>query len=51
VSLSNGVLTGYLVTEEAEQEGGYEASNSIFSAKAGQIIVNEALSLLGDIEL
>jgi neutral ceramidase len=50
VSLSNGVLAGYLVTEKAEQEGGYEASNSIFSAKAGQIIVNKALSLLGDIE-
>jgi hypothetical protein len=44
--LSNGVLAGYLVTEEAEQEGGYESSNSIFPAKAGQVIVNEVLSIL-----
>ncbi len=48
VSLSNGVLAGYLVTEEAEQEGGYEASNSIFPAKAGQIMVKEVLRMLKD---
>ncbi len=47
-SLSNGVLAGYLVTDKAEQEGGYEASNSIFPAKAGQVIVNEVLSILGE---
>ena len=46
-SLSNGVLAGYHVTEMAEQEGGYEASNSIFPANAGQKIVNEALLMLG----
>lgn len=40
-SLSNGVLAGYLVTPEAEKEGGYEASNSIFSAKAGQVLIEE----------
>ena len=50
-SLSNGVLAGYIVTEAAEQEGGYEASNSIFPAKAGQKIVNEALQMLGKKEL
>ena len=46
VSLSNGVLAGYIVTEEAEKEGGYEASNGIFPAKAGQLIVEKALALL-----
>ncbi len=45
-SLSNGVLAGYIVTEEAEQEGGYEASNSIFPAKAGQVIVNNVLAMI-----
>jgi neutral ceramidase len=50
-SLSNGVLAGYLVTEDAENEGGYEASNSIFPAIAGQKIVNEALLMLGKKEL
>ena len=45
-SLSNGVLAGYLVTEEAEQEGGYEAFNSVFPAKSGQVMVDKALALL-----
>lgn len=39
-TMSNGVLAGYIVTEEAEREGGYEASNSIFPAKAGQLLLN-----------
>lgn len=47
-SLSNGVLAGYLVTEEAEQEGGYEASNSIFPAQAGKILVKKVIDLLGE---
>lgn len=38
-SLSNGVLAGYIVSEEAENEGGYEASNSVFSAEGGALIV------------
>lgn len=46
VSLSNGVLAGYLVTEEAEKEGGYEASNSIFPSSAGKVLVEKVLSLL-----
>ncbi|MCD6598696.1 MAG: neutral/alkaline non-lysosomal ceramidase N-terminal domain-containing protein, partial [Bacteroidales bacterium] len=45
-SLSNGVLAGYIVTEEAEQEGGYEASNSIFPASAGKVLVNQVLDML-----
>lgn len=46
-SLSNGVLAGYLVTEEAEQEGGYEASNSIFPAQAGKLLVEKVIDLFG----
>lgn len=46
VSLSNGQLGGYIVTEEAEKEGGYEASNGIFSAGCGKILVDEVLALL-----
>ncbi|WP_026810574.1 neutral/alkaline non-lysosomal ceramidase N-terminal domain-containing protein [Arenibacter latericius] len=38
-SLSNGVLGGYIVSEEAEKEGGYEACNSVFSAEGGELIV------------
>ena len=46
VSLANGVLLGYLVTKEAELEGGYEASNSIFPSEAGDVMVNKVISLL-----
>ena len=45
-SLSNGVLAGYIVTEAAEQEGGYEASNSIFPASAGQVLMNQVIDML-----
>ncbi len=46
VSLSNGVFAGYLVTEEAEKEGGYEASNSIFPSSAGKVMVEKVFYLL-----
>lgn len=46
-SLSNGVLGGYIVSEEAEKEGGYEASNSIFSADGGKLIVEMVHKALG----
>ncbi len=46
VSLSNGVLAGYLVTQEAEQEGGYEASNGVFPAEAGDLMVKEAVAMI-----
>ncbi len=46
VSLANGVLAGYLVTEEAEREGGYEASNGIFPARAGKAMVENAIAMI-----
>ncbi len=46
ISMANGELQGYIVTEEAAKEGGYEASNALFSYKTGQILVNETLELL-----
>ncbi len=45
-SMSNGVLAGYLVTEEAEKEGGYEASNSIFPAEGGKITLDKIQEML-----
>jgi len=50
-TLSNGVLTGYLVTEKAEKEGGYDALNSIFPAKGAQVMVNKVLRMLGKSDL
>jgi hypothetical protein len=45
-TLSNGVLAGYIVTEEAEEEGGYEASNGVFSAEGGALIVQMVHKML-----
>ena len=46
ISLANGEMQGYIVTEEADKEGGYEASNSLLSYKSGNILVDETLKLL-----
>lgn len=43
ISLANGELQGYIVTEEAAEEGGYEASNALFSHESGQILVDKTL--------
>ncbi len=47
ISLANGELQGYIVTEEAAQEGGYEASNSLFSPQSGKILADTTLRMLG----
>jgi neutral ceramidase len=39
ISLANGELQGYIVTPEAEREGGYEASNGLFTAESGKLLV------------
>lgn len=47
ITLANGELQGYLVTEEALHEGGYEASNALFtSPDSGRILVQAAHDLL-----
>lgn len=46
ISLANGELQGYIVTEEAEREGGYEASNGLFGPEAGRLLVETTLALL-----
>jgi len=46
ISVANGELQGYIVTEEAFKEGGYEASNALFSYETGNIFVRETLELL-----
>jgi len=49
VSLVNGDLQGYIVTEEAAAQGGYEATTALFSPGAGRILVEKALELLRSI--
>ncbi len=47
ISLANGDLQGYLVTEEAVRQNWYEAMNSLFSnPEAGMTLVNKTLELL-----
>lgn len=38
--LTNGALPGYIFTPEAVNDGGYEVGTSIFTEKAGAVIVN-----------
>jgi hypothetical protein len=48
ISMANGELQGYLVTEEAVQKKWYEAMTSMFlSPDAGMIFVRKTLELLG----
>jgi neutral ceramidase len=46
IALANGELQGYIVTEAAAAEGGYEASNSFFSYRSGQVLVDRTLAML-----
>ena len=46
ITLANGELQGYIVTPEAAREGGYEASNAVFAAESGGILVEHTLRLL-----
>jgi hypothetical protein len=45
ITMANGELQGYVVTEEAAAEGGYEASNALFHWSSGPILVDTAVEL------
>ncbi len=49
ISLANGELQGYIVTRRAADEGGYEASNALFSCEAGSVLVERTLKLIGSL--
>jgi len=46
ISLANGELQGYITTEAAAVEGGYEATNALFAPASGTLLVDETLLLL-----
>ncbi len=48
VSLVGGELQGYIVTPEADAQGGYEAANSLFLPAAGTVMVEAILSMLAE---
>ena len=43
---TNGAMAGYIVTEQAAAEGGYEASTSVFSTDSGRLLVEATQRLL-----
>jgi hypothetical protein len=49
ISMANGELQGYIVTEEAAIEGGYEASNALFSSANGMRFVDLSDALIQEI--
>jgi neutral ceramidase len=46
VTMANGELQGYIVTEEAVRAGHYEAGNAVFDARNGDRVVQSTLTLL-----
>ncbi|WP_085535181.1 neutral/alkaline non-lysosomal ceramidase N-terminal domain-containing protein [Massilibacteroides vaginae] len=49
ITLANGELQGYISTEEANEKGYYEASNSLFDYTSGAILLEETLKELKSI--
>ncbi|WP_449649990.1 neutral/alkaline non-lysosomal ceramidase N-terminal domain-containing protein [Tessaracoccus sp.] len=49
VTLSNGDLPGYCVTQQALTEGGYEPGNSILDAQSGHILADAAIDILTEL--
>ena len=48
ISMANGELQGYLVTEEAVRQRWYEAMTSLFSSpEAGMVLIEKTLEMLG----
>ncbi len=50
ISLANGEMQGYVVTKEAAEEGGYEASNALFSYQAGDMFVDKTLEAMDELK-
>ena len=50
IELANGEMQGYIVTQEAAEKGGYEASNALFSYQSGQILVDKTIEILDEMK-
>jgi len=46
LTLTNGELQGYIVTEEAGQKNYYEASNSLFHYSSGEVLLSKTVEML-----
>ena len=50
ITLANGDLQGYIVTEEAVEQGVYESGNAVFAAANGRRFVAATLALLRELD-
>jgi hypothetical protein len=50
ISLAGGELQGYIVTKEAAEAGGYEASNALFGYKSGDKFVDRTIRILNELK-
>ena len=46
ITYANGDLQGYITTKEAYEKGFYEAGNSFFNYKAGELLMEKTINLL-----
>ena len=49
ITIANGELQGYMVTEEAAARGRYEATNAVFRPSNGPRFIEATLALLGEL--
>lgn len=47
ITMANGELQGYIVTDDAARRGGYEAANAVFSPANGMRFIDATLALIG----
>ncbi len=50
ITLANGAMQGYIVTQAATDEGGYEASTALFSPASGALLVERTQKLLDSVK-
>lgn len=50
ITYANGELQGYITTEEAVDKGFYEAGNSFFDYRSGEILIKETTKLIAQLD-
>lgn len=50
ITYANGELQGYITTKEAVDKGFYEAGNSFFDYRSGEILIKETLKLIAQLD-
>ena len=50
ITYANGELQGYITTKEAMDKGFYEAGNSFFDYRSGEILIKETIKLIAQLD-